>query len=94
MKHPICGAIDALPAPPGDTFTLKLQINPREITYLTGIFEAYPGFAMIRTDDSKTGQIRLWIAPDFYQETLDILNELKKEIVIRELPADGETDEF
>jgi len=93
MKHPVCEYIDTLPAPPRDTITLRLLVNPREIAYLSGIFEAYPGFAMIRTDDAKTGEIRLWIAPDFYQETMDILAGLKEELIIRELPPDGEPDE-
>ena len=85
MTHIMVDYIRQLPPPPKDTFTIYLQINPRELAYLTSIFEAYPGYALIRTDDAKKGLICLWVAPDFMNEVREILAELKQEITFTEL---------
>jgi hypothetical protein len=85
MTHAIVDYIRQLPQPPRDTFTIYLQINPRELAYLTSIFESYPGYALIRTDDAKKGIICLWVAPDFMPEVREILAELKQEMPFTEV---------
>ncbi len=83
MSKNLKKALSMLPPPPKDTLSLRLLINPREVAYLSAIFEAYPGYALIRAEDPKKGIVRLWIAPDFYKETLEVLHGLQKEIVLK-----------
>ncbi|MDI6782558.1 MAG: DUF4911 domain-containing protein [bacterium] len=66
-----------------DTKTIRCQINPREIGFINHVFEAYPGFAVIRTDDAKLGLIQLWVSPDFYDEVKDILADLANSIYLK-----------
>ena len=69
-----------LPEPPQDTITLHCRMNPREIAFVTSVLEGYPGYALLRTIDRKKGIIDFWIAPDYYQEVREILDEIKDEI--------------
>lgn len=66
-----------------NTISIHCQINPREIGFINNIFEAYPGFAVVRTDDAKLGLIQLWVSPDFHQEVVEILNDLANSIYIK-----------
>ncbi len=65
---------------PRDTIVRRCRINPHEICFLSDILEGYPGFVLMRTDDSKKGLVQFWIAPDFYNEVMEILNDLKDQI--------------
>ncbi|MFB3897379.1 MAG: DUF4911 domain-containing protein [bacterium] len=66
-----------------DTISIHCQINPREIGYINNIFEGYPGFAVVRTNNAKLGLIELWIAPDFYREVTEILSDLSQSIYLK-----------
>jgi len=66
-----------------DTVTIRCQINPREIGFINHIVEAYPGFAVVRTDDAKLGLIQLWVSPDFYSEVKEILADLTNSIYLK-----------
>ncbi|MCX7918649.1 MAG: DUF4911 domain-containing protein [bacterium] len=66
-----------------NTITIRCQINPREIGYLNNIFEGYPGFAVVRTDDAKLGLIQLWVSPDFYPEVIEILHDLSNSLYLK-----------
>ena len=69
-----------LPKPPENTITLHCRMNPREIAFVTCVLEGYPGYALLRTIDQKKGLVDFWIAPDYYQDVREILDEIKNEI--------------
>ncbi len=69
-----------MPNSPHDTIVLHARVNPREICYLTDILEGYPGYVLMRTDDAKKGLVQFWIAPDFYVDVMEILEDLKSSI--------------
>lgn len=71
------------------TINIRCRINPREICYLTAILEAYSGYCVVRVENPKKGIVQIWIAPDFYQPMMDIINEMKLEIeltILEEIP--------
>jgi hypothetical protein len=68
-----------------DTISIHCQINPREIGFINNLFEGYPGFAVVRTNNAQLGLIELWVAPDFYQEVIEILNDLSQSIYLKVL---------
>ncbi len=61
------------------------MVEKNRIGFLKFIFEAYEGLAVITTLNAKKGYIRFAIAPDCIEETLVILNDLKKDIIINEV---------
>lgn len=72
-------AIDKIP----DTITKIIKINKKDVCYISNIFEAYEGLAVIRTLDPKNGVLAVWMSNYFYDDIMTILKELKKEIEIK-----------
>jgi len=60
-------------------------VEKNRIGFLKFIFEAYEGLTVITTLDAKKGLVRFTIAPGCVDETLTILNDLKKDIIINEV---------
>ena len=58
-------------------------MDRRQIAFIKFIFEAYDGIAGMRTTDPAKGIIRLHIAPGCQELVEQILQDLKKEILIR-----------
>ena len=54
------------------------------------IFEAYDGIAVVETIDRPTSLIKLHVAPGCEQEVDDLINELKKEILIEPVSSPAE----
>ena len=67
-----------------DSITLQFEVDKKDIAYLTGIIEGYDHFAVLRTLDQNRGIIELLISPDFLEDTLQLVEALKKEIPIRQ----------
>jgi hypothetical protein len=63
-------------------------VDRREIVFIKFIFEAYDGIAGMRTIDPARGIIKLHIAPGCEEQVVRILQDLKKEILIRRLAED------
>ena len=61
------------------------RVDRREIAFIKFIFEAYDGIAGIRTIDPAKGIIKLHIAPGCQDLVKQVLQDLKKEILIRRL---------
>ena len=57
-------------------------MDRREIAYLRFIFEAYDGIAVVKTVDAQKGIIVLHVAPGCDDDVDDVLQDLKKEILI------------
>ena len=69
------------------------RVDRREIAFIKFIFEAYDGIAGLRTTDPAQGIIMFHIAPGCEEQVHQILEDLKKQILIERLgdPA-SETD--
>ena len=68
-----------------DSINLQFEVDKQDIAYLTGIIEGDDNFAILRTLDQNRGTIELLISPDFLDETLKLIEALKKEIPLRQL---------
>jgi len=63
-----------------------LETPPEHIAYIKFIFESYEGVGIIRTVDRKKAIIVLLAVPDFANSTGNILESLKKELPLVEIP--------
>lgn len=59
------------------------RVDRSEIAYLRFIFEAYDGIAVVKTVDARKGIIVLHVAPGCDNDVDDVLQDLKKEIMIQ-----------
>ena len=58
------------------------SIEKKSVGFVKFIFEAYDGIAVVETIDRHASIIKLHIAPGCEGDVDDVLNELKKEILI------------
>jgi hypothetical protein len=70
------------------TITQNYRVDRREIAFIKFIFEAYDGIAGMRTLNPAKGIIELRIAPGCEEQVDRILQDLKKEILIRRLATE------
>jgi hypothetical protein len=61
------------------------RVDRREIAFIKFIFEAYDGIAGLRTTDPAKGIIMFHIAPGCEDQVHQILQDLKKQILIERL---------
>jgi hypothetical protein len=57
-------------------------IEKKSVGFVKFIFEAYDGIAVVETINRHASLIKLHIAPGCETDVDDVLNELKKEIII------------
>ena len=57
-------------------------MDRREIAFLKFILEAYDGLATIKTEDAIRGVVTFYIAPGCEKQFAEILQDLKKDIMI------------
>lgn len=62
------------------------RVDRREISFLKFILEAYDGLAILTTVDSKKGIVVINIAPGCEADVKMILQDLKQNVMIEELP--------
>ena len=67
--------------------TLKqhYRVDRREVAFLKFILEAYDGIVTLRTVDAIQGVITFHIAPGCEKQLAEILEDLKKDIMIEPL---------
>ena len=58
------------------------RVDRRQIAFLRFIFEAYDGIAVVETLDARQGIVLLHVAPGCVREVDEVLQDLKKEIMI------------
>ena len=63
-----------------------LATPPEHIAYLKFIFESYEEVGIIRTVDRKKAQIVLLVVTDFVDVARNILDSLKREVPLAEIP--------
>ena len=61
------------------------RIDRREIAFLKFILEAYDGIGIIKTQDPDRGVISILIAPGCQKQVTEILQYLKRDILIEPL---------
>ncbi len=70
-----------------------LQIPPEQIAYIKFIFESYEGVGIIRTVDRKKAAIVLLAAPDFAETAENILESLRREVPLVEIPRPADMND-
>jgi hypothetical protein len=65
---------------------IYLEIPPEQIAYLKFIFESYEEVGIIRTVDRKKAVIVLLAMTDFLAAAREILESIKTEIELKEIP--------
>lgn len=63
-----------------------LQMAPEHIAYVKFIFESYEEVGIIRTVDRKKAIIVLLAMPDFVDSARAILESLRQEVPLQEIP--------
>jgi hypothetical protein len=63
-------------------------IDRSQIHYLRFIIEAYPGLAVVSTEDSALGLVSLAIAPGCEPDILRILEDEKERLGLREVSVE------
>ena len=79
-----------------DLREIYLEIAPEHIAYIKFIFESYEEIGIIRTVDRKKSIIVLLAMPDFVDAAHGIIDSLKQDIPLAEIPrpADLSDDWF
>lgn len=79
-----------------DLREIYLEIAPEHIAYIKFIFESYEEVGIIRTVDRKKSIIVLLAMPDFVNAAHEIIDSLKQDIPLAEIPrpADLSDDWF
>ena len=78
-----------------DLQEIYLEIAPEHIAYIKFIFESYEEVGIIRTVDRKKSIIVLLAMPDFGDDARAIINSLKQDIPLAEIPRPADlTDDW
>jgi hypothetical protein len=74
---------------------IYLETLPEHIAYIKFIFESYEGVGIIRTVERKKAVIVLLVVEDFIVVAREILDSLKREVPLAEVPRTAEiTDDW
>lgn len=75
---------------------IYLEIPPEHIAYVKFIFESYEEVGIIRTVDRQKAVIVLLVMPDFADAARKILDSIKDDVPLLEIPrpADAKDDWF
>jgi hypothetical protein len=70
-----------------------LEVPPEHIAYVKFIFESYEEIGIIRTVERHKAIIVLLAMPDFADIARDILQSIKKDVPLREIPRPADTQD-
>lgn len=59
---------------------LLYRVDRREIAYLATLLETYEDLGVVRTIDPVAAIIEVLYAPDFYEETIALMEALRAEV--------------
>lgn len=76
-----------------ETIKKYYRIDRREIAFLKFILEAYDGLAVLTTIDSEKGIVVINIAPGCETDVEMILQDLKKNVMIENIPSENQLSE-
>jgi hypothetical protein len=72
---------------------LYLATPPKHIAYIKFIFESYEEVGIIRTVDRKKAVIVLLVVTDFIDTAHNILDSLKQEVPLAEIPRPADVSD-
>jgi hypothetical protein len=72
---------------------IYLEIPPEQIAYVKFIFESYEEVGIIRTVDRKKAIIVLLAMDDFLDTARTILDSIKNDVRLREIPRPADTSD-
>ncbi|HCU25248.1 MAG TPA: hypothetical protein DF383_09530 [Deltaproteobacteria bacterium] len=72
--------------PPTEIVLRTFKIEPKEIVFIKAILESYEGMVVMRTLEVGQPIIELLIAHDFSETIARVLEDLKKQVVLEEVP--------
>ncbi len=72
------------------THEIYIEIPPQEIATIQAIFDSYEGVGIVRTVDRKKAVIVLLVVEDSLDVARSILDSLKSEISLKEVPRPAE----
>lgn len=67
---------------------LFYKVNKRDIYIIKFILESYENMAQVSTIDQSQPKIQITVAPDFLEDVLQIIEDLKKEYYFQKLDDD------
>jgi hypothetical protein len=70
-----------------DTQSRYFRLRRKDIAYFKFIIESYDGMAVIRTKDPHEAIVELMVAPGWEKDLEEVLEGLRKEMVIESLPS-------
>lgn len=70
-----------------------LEVPPEHIAYIKFIFESYEEIGIIRTVERHKAIIVLLAMPDFADIARDILQSIKQDVPLREIPRPADTQD-
>ena len=70
-----------------------LEVPPEHIAYVKFIFESYEEIGIIRTVERHKAIIVLLAMPDFADIARDILQPIKQDVPLREIPRPADTQD-
>jgi hypothetical protein len=70
-----------------------LEVPPEHIAYVKFIFESYEEIGIIRTVERQKAIIVLLAMPDFVDIARDILQSIKQDVPLREIPRPADTQD-
>ncbi|MBI5417873.1 DUF4911 domain-containing protein [Candidatus Poribacteria bacterium] len=66
-----------------DTIIKCYKVPKEHIGFISAIIDSYEGMGGLRTLDEAEGYIEIWISPYYEKEMDDIINDLRKDIIIQ-----------
>jgi Domain of unknown function (DUF4911) len=76
-----------------DLQAIYLATPPQHIAYIKFIFESYEEVGIIRTVDRKKAVIVLLVVTDFIDTAHNILDSLKQEVPLAEIPRPADVSD-
>ena len=71
--------------------SIYLELSPADIAYIKFIFESYEEVGIIRTVDNRQAVVVLLAMEDFIGVARGILESIRRDILVREIPRPAET---
>jgi len=72
---------------PQTSIRRRYRVDRRRIAFLKFILESYEGVALMRTIDARLGTVELLVAPGCEREVGRLLEDLRTEMRIENVPA-------
>ncbi len=71
-----------------DTHSKFFRLSRKDIAYLKFVVESYEGMAVVRTCDPREAVVELMVAPGWEKEADQLIEGLRKEILMTPLNED------